>query len=185
MQLYPNDTNIKPFLEYLIKNLKDESIGVEIGVAQGFHSMGILDNLPNLKTLYLIDPYINNKFLNEFTKNILENNEYNKKVKFIRKMSYHAIKDIPENIDFIYIDGNHSYRIVKNDIEMYHKKVKIGGIFGGDDYIKNTEKEKVKLAVDEFISKYNYELITGDYYSFTRKNTDGYSKNVDWWVIKK
>jgi hypothetical protein len=41
----------------------------------------------------------------------------------------------PDNsVDFIYIDGNHSYESVKQDIELYLPKLKKGGIIAGHDY---------------------------------------------------
>jgi predicted O-methyltransferase YrrM len=39
-----------------------------------------------------------------------------------------------ESIDFIYIDGNHQYSSVLEDIITWNKKVRIGGIIAGHDY---------------------------------------------------
>ena len=36
--------------------------------------------------------------------------------------------------DWIYIDGNHTYEYVKQDLEGYRPKVKPGGYMAGDDY---------------------------------------------------
>ena len=38
-----------------------------------------------------------------------------------------------ESCDFIYIDGNHEYSIVEEDIRIWYPKVKIGGYLCGDD----------------------------------------------------
>lgn len=44
-------------------------------------------------------------------------------------------KNIPdESLDFIYIDGNHQYSSVLEDIKLWYPKVKPGGIFAGHDY---------------------------------------------------
>jgi predicted O-methyltransferase YrrM len=40
---------------------------------------------------------------------------------------------IGENIDFLYIDGDHSYNGVENDFELYSKLVRPGGIVGFHD----------------------------------------------------
>ena len=50
--------------------------------------------------------------------------------------------------DFIYIDGNHNYEFIKQDIELWWPKVKVGGYFGGHDY-SNLALEGVKRAVEE------------------------------------
>lgn len=39
-----------------------------------------------------------------------------------------------ETVDFLYIDGDHSYKEVKNDILNWLPKMKKGGLIGGDDY---------------------------------------------------
>ena len=67
---------------------------------------------------------------------------------------------IPDKLDFIYIDGNHSYEGVKTDIELYYPKLRKGGLLMGDDYhpepiqTLNFGGEDmvfgVKKAVDEF-----------------------------------
>jgi predicted O-methyltransferase YrrM len=42
------------------------------------------------------------------------------------------VKD--QSIDFIYIDGNHQYSSVKEDILAWLPKIKNGGIISGHDY---------------------------------------------------
>jgi len=56
-----------------------------------------------------------------------------------------------ESIDFVYIDGDHRYEAVKNDIKKWAPKVKRGGYIAGHDYYgKNKSKiTYVKIAVDE------------------------------------
>jgi predicted O-methyltransferase YrrM len=38
------------------------------------------------------------------------------------------------SIDFIYIDGNHQYSSVIEDLTMWHEKVKVGGVIAGHDF---------------------------------------------------
>jgi hypothetical protein len=40
-----------------------------------------------------------------------------------------------ESLDFVYIDANHAYDFVKQDIELWYPKVKKGGYLWGHDYI--------------------------------------------------
>ena len=56
---------------------------------------------------------------------------------------------IPQ-LDFIYIDGNHSYNYVYNDIDMYYKKVKPNGIMCGHDIFNIID---VFHAVKDWCSK--------------------------------
>jgi predicted O-methyltransferase YrrM len=59
------------------------------------------------------------------------------------------------SIDFIYIDGDHSYNAVKQDLEMYLPKLKDNGIIGGHDYSKNDEynRQNTIRAVNEVVGK--------------------------------
>ena len=56
------------------------------------------------------------------------------------------------NIEFelIYLDGNHSYLNVMNELKLYTQLLKVGGVIGGDDYITQTPLKNVAKAVNEF-----------------------------------
>ena len=56
-----------------------------------------------------------------------------------------------EKIDFVFLDGGHSYETVKNDLEILISKLKTGKIIICDDY--DQASYGVKKAVDELSSK--------------------------------
>ncbi|MDA7543909.1 class I SAM-dependent methyltransferase [Acidimicrobiia bacterium] len=71
----------------------------------------------------------------------------------IRKKSNLAHLDFENNsIDAIYIDGNHSYEAVMQDIKYWSPKVKRGGLIIGDDYLSF---EGVEKAVKDSFSNFN------------------------------
>jgi len=55
----------------------------------------------------------------------------------------------PESLDLVYIDGNHSYRSVKDDIRAWLPIVRTGGILAGHDY--EPQYLGVIRAVDELL----------------------------------
>jgi hypothetical protein len=81
----------------------------------------------------------------------------------IRKRSAQCVTDFAdESLDFVYIDGDHSYRFVVEDIREWSKKVRKGGIVAGHDYActdpqinalpqRYRKHEEVGRAVDEYI----------------------------------
>ncbi len=72
----------------------------------------------------------------------------NPNLTIIKNSSHEASKLFTNgSIDFLMIDGDHSYEGVKKDINDYFYKIKPGGIISGDDY---KAFEGVKLAVNEF-----------------------------------
>ena len=65
-----------------------------------------------------------------------------------------------DKLDWVYIDGDHSYTGVITDLTNCIKVLKPNGIILGDDYKWHTTGDKggVKKAVNEFVEKYNYTL---------------------------
>jgi predicted O-methyltransferase YrrM len=59
--------------------------------------------------------------------------------------------------DFIYIDADHSYNGVREDIKVWTPLVKEGGLIGGHDYGR-VRWPGVKLAVDEKFGEENVIL---------------------------
>lgn len=145
-----------------------EVVACEIGVLEGEHAEDILKNL-NIKKLYLIDPY--EKYLGyekdgsydkiikakKVAKNRLR--KYESKIVWIEKYSEDAVRDVPDNLDFLYIDGNHFHPYIDKDIKNYSKKVKEGGIISGHDY--HSGFSDVMEAVFDFSKKMNGPAILG------------------------
>jgi predicted O-methyltransferase YrrM len=144
-------------------------VGAEIGVYTGRYSESLCSKNPNLK-LYCIDPWevYETKADDPHAtdeKQAHYNYEKTKKrmakynCELIKKTSMEAIKDFePESLDFVYIDANHDYEHVSEDIEAWAKIVKHGGIVSGHDYGHWKDKTKnleAKRAVDEYIAKHN------------------------------
>ena len=78
-------------------------------------------------------------------------------IKIIRNLSTEAAKQFPDGyFDYVYIDADHSYEAVRDDIKAWYPKVKQFGVLGGHDYIRNSDKifEGVNRAVNEFIDQY-------------------------------
>lgn len=148
-------------------------VGVEIGTALGDNALSILFELP-MKRLILIDPYmpyvddsgdlVSYEQFYETTKNKFA---VFPQVTIIRKTSEEAANEIPEPLDFVYIDGNHSYEYVKKDITLYYPKIRQFGVLGGHDYPTG---RGVKRAVDEFTKQHKLFL---------------YCVFPDWWIIKQ
>jgi len=132
-------------------------IGVEVGVNKGKYSKWLCHVIKGLK-LFLVDNYpiyedfgyyadpVRQKACYEEAKVRLK--KYN--CEWINKSSMEAIKDFVDNsLDFVYIDANHHYEYVVEDIAKWHDKVKPGGIVSGHDY--SDHMFEVKAAVDGWI----------------------------------
>lgn len=91
---------------------------------------------------------------NRISKHVIENPRFT----FVNKTSLEAAQEFnDESLDFVYIDADHSYKSVVEDIQAWKQKVKRGGILSGHDYDSHFTPDVVK-AVEEFFPEVN---ITG------------------------
>lgn len=119
-------------------------IGVEVGVHKGHHAKRILKHLP-IAHLWLIDPYVayegdrefftnqsNQSALFETVRSYFENDT---RVDLVREFSACAVNQFTdENLDFVFIDGEHSYDAVIQDLELWWPKIRYRGLMVADDY---------------------------------------------------
>ena len=80
-------------------------------------------------------------------KEVSEFFEKDPRVSIIRKTSLEGVKDVPDGVDLVFIDADHSYKHVKQDIETWRKKVRKGGLLSGHDF--STKFPGVMQAVKE------------------------------------
>jgi len=119
--------------------------GIEIGVSGGSGSVGMLSRLLNLR-LYCVDPWKHYYLspyeagLDQSVHDIGYETAKNKIAEFgdrgviIRATSNEAVDMVPDQVDFVFIDGHHEYYQVKLDIKNYLPKVRKGGLIAGHDY---------------------------------------------------
>lgn len=104
------------------------------------------------------------------------------KCKIIRKTSMEALKDFEnESLDFIYIDGNHKFQYIAEDLYEWYYKVKKGGVISGHDYfytqpLANNVLCHVGPVVDAFVKIKEIENL----YIFGQKG----DKTLSWMFFK-
>jgi len=131
--------------------------GAEIGVLKGLYSKWLCSKNRKLK-LYCVDPYKSYKEYSEYLDQTQMDalcEEAHRRLaefncEFVKKFSMDAVKDFnDESLDFVYIDANHAYQFVLDDIREWSKKVKKGGIISGHDY--SEFHQEVRKAVDDWV----------------------------------
>lgn len=169
LELSKNDPEGRDFL---LDHLPRGSIGAEIGVHNGDFSAMIMRSVHPAK-LHLIDPWkyedsevykdawYGGKAANgqtemdsryesvcrRFAKEVAAG-----MVVVHRGFSNEVLQEFPDAcLDWVYIDGNHLYEFVKQDLELSYRTVRAGGYITGDDYGRGGWwKGGVTKAVDEF-----------------------------------
>jgi hypothetical protein len=168
----------------LLDTLPNGAACAEVGVWKGDFSARILEVVRPTK-LHLIDPWraiggeayegaryggglhegqaemdamhaaVLRRFANERKKGVVEVH---------RATSAEAAGRIADHeLDFVYIDGDHTYEAVKADLAAYAPKVRPGGLLAGDDYgVEGWWEDGVTRAVDEFVAAGRAELVSVD-----------------------
>jgi cephalosporin hydroxylase len=165
--------------------------GAEIGTFKGEFAKEILQNWSG--TLYMIDVWrpLGEEYLDSsnhathsaaYSETMGNISGYEDRGIMVRATSEVAADMFErESLNFVYIDANHAYDFVVQDIKLWYPKVKSGGYLCGHDYINidwyndpnflENKKDKhiwngdfyhgvfgVNPAVDEFCKKFNFDL---------------------------
>lgn len=120
---------------------------VEIGVFRGKNAQVFREMFPDAH-LYLVDPWLPDELYMEIGGAVSEQQTIFKQafervtslfkddpnVTIIRKPSIEAVHDIPPPLDLVFIDANHAYAFVKQNILAWQPKLRLGGILSGHNY---------------------------------------------------
>lgn len=163
-------------------------IGCEIGVSRGINALEMLQEL-SIDRLYLVDPYerrVSQRTIPgvfRFDGEALDAEREAHRRLAIRMREIIWIKKRAEDLDasdfsglldFIYIDGEHTFSSVRATLGKVYRCVRDGGLVAGHDYGHGVEGG-VKEAVDEFVSSRPVALKVG---------RDGGGERFDWWFTK-
>lgn len=119
--------------------------GVEVGVERGVYSEVLCRENPGVH-LTCVDAWrayrgyrdhVDQKKLDRFFTEASARLAPYPNVTIRRQFSVDAAREIPdESLDFVYIDAAHDIASVMADVAAWSKKVRVGGIVSGHDYIK-------------------------------------------------
>lgn len=164
--------------------------GAEIGVCTGRYSRILLETIPDLQLLG-VDPYRPYAGYTDFRRV----GTHNKNLELAREATggfpgyslmlafgHEAAQWIPDgSLDFVFIDGNHQYPDVKQDIEDWAPKVRVGGIVSGHDYYNfKSGRGGVVQAVDEYAEKHGFRVNSTGW----TKGAHHDDKQPDWYWVQ-
>jgi hypothetical protein len=142
-----------------LKRMQGDLIGTEVGVLKGENVHALLESLPQIKKIYGVDHYLphtdysttrTEEDMRQYKEVAEKNlNSFADRYELIEKDSVQAIYDghfEDNSLDFVLIDGEHTYEAILKDLELYWPKVKKGGYI----FIHDSHVEDVKNAVMDF-----------------------------------
>lgn len=176
-----------------------DAFGVEIGVQRAYFSSKLLSS-GVFKKLFLVDLWEDHEGYDEkfhdHSSNYLEcvkvmSQFPEDKYEVMKMESTKASEVFPVgSLDFVYLDANHSYEGVKNDIAAWYPKLKKGGILCGDDYhlyptfqFSPDIEFGVTKAVDEFAIKHKRNISTDLFADWCVQIENTFVPVRNWWLI--
>lgn len=118
-----------------------------VDIWQGMATSADKDGVNNTEEWNMFGTYLNLLFKYSTFQNIY----------LIRGRGADFLRNIPDNtLDCVYLDSDHSYPTVIEEIMLAKDKVRPGGWITGHDYVNICPG--VIQAVDEFINKMGYEI---------------------------
>ena len=139
----------REFICNYLQTLEDPVI-CEVGIREGNNFDKML--IPKVKAAIGVDVWretgdtgqndheddqdtLDDQYRNAFNKYLPQN-----RIRIVREFSVKAAKFFPdETFHFVYIDADHTYEAVTEDLNAWFPKVKVGGVIGGHDYISRAE----------------------------------------------
>jgi len=170
------------------------TVGVEIGVFEGAFTEVLAKS--GLQ-VYGIDPWLVYEDYGHQDYQPVANKRYEKakrrlepypNVTLLKEKSMDAVKKFKnESLDFVYIDGNHHFKYIAEDLYMWHKKLKKGGVLCGHDYAYFKSRSPcggchVREVVEAWAKAYRVDYwILGEYKAKEGEHRDRYRS---WLFIK-
>lgn len=115
-------------------------VGVEVGTCRGLFAANLLAFWPGV--LHCVDawsavPEYGEQYDHEsnYQETCDRLKEYEGRYLIFRQTSLDAAQQVQDGaLDFVYLDANHAYEAVRDDLNAWYPKVRKGGILAGDDY---------------------------------------------------
>jgi len=171
----------RPMIKEVRRRFGDKPlVGLEVGIASGINAESVLQTL-NIRMLYLVDPYTPywqhetraSRFVTHYVRDFDEAMKrlapFRKRYVLLKMKSDQAVDQVPEDLDFVYIDGDHNYHQVKRDLENFYPRTRSGGIIGGHDFYIRDHAGLIR-AVIEFT---------------TERNLRPHGDISDYWILKE
>lgn len=159
---------------YIIEQLKKNSVILEVGVWRGEFSKKIY-NISKPKMLVLVDSWtydehvrgcapqvdgkepLSQKFFDDAKNETFNKFKNYKNIIILDQSSLDSSSNYNDNyFDYIYLDAEHTYQAVTEDLDIWYPKLKINGVLFGDDYYWREEDDTLSLhrAYQDFIAKH-------------------------------
>lgn len=157
-------------LPALLKEKRLPLIAAELGCAEGYNSLDLLNG--GIEKLYMVDNwgtiagqkgdggYDQAWHDSNYERAMKHVSDYLAQIIVLRGLTSEMHANVPDNsLGLLYLDANHSYEGVMQDLELWYPKVIKGCVIAGHDYLSG--HYGINQAVKEFTKKHGiFEVLT-------------------------
>lgn len=173
----PGGVSGTPYRVRLLDYLAKGGAVAEIGVWKGDFSAVLLEKLEP-SVLHLIDPWLfqpqfpkrlygglaarDQAAMDRLHRSVVARFVNRPEVHIHRQTSVDAMHALPDaSLDIVFVDGDHSFEAVLQDLVLAHRKVKPGGYICGDDWGWKDEQGRtsVREAVLAYLQMHHVDLV--------------------------
>ena len=123
----------------LCRHIRHAQAAVEIGTYMGLTASEMAAALPPGGTLYCVDPYPGDVAIQQIALRTLERAGQTSRIRMVRTDSAGAVAHLPPQVDFFFVDGDHSYEGLAADWKIVRQLLKPGGIAAFHDTARAPE----------------------------------------------
>jgi len=160
------NAKLLPNRQAMLERLPRDGVVAEVGVASGDFFADIL-RLAQPKSLTLVDMWGSERYSERMMKSVADrfsDEVADGRVLIKRGLSTEiGVTFEDASLDWVYIDTDHSYPTTRDELAIFSRKVKPGGVIAGHDYVSGnwagTLPYGVIQAVHEFCAKEDWEII--------------------------
>lgn len=131
---------------YIWNKINPDGINISIDISDGGQHGGILDEEMDKRDVWFLERFNNCHFIRG------DSHDYGILNQFSWKLRSNDLKDFSEpiEIDFLFIDGDHTHEGVKSDFEMYSEFVRKQGLICFHDIVISEHHHSRNVYVGEF-----------------------------------
>lgn len=112
----------------LCRHVSNARSAVEIGTFMGVTAAELAKALPQDAVLFCVDPYFDGQAIQSIAVRHLARQGQAGKVRMLQSTAKDVLGHLPEQVDFIFVDGDHSFEGLGEDWEVVRRILRPGGI---------------------------------------------------------
>lgn len=115
-------------LACLAHHARGVRMALEIGTFMGLSAGAIAEAMNPKGTLYCVDPYLGGTTVFSICQRHLRRLGVSDRIVMVRQTSREALAVLPRDMDFVFVDGDHSWEGIRMDWRIVQDCLRVGGI---------------------------------------------------------